>query len=66
MSLPEPFSAEANSVEEDEAEGGGGGSMTEEAGDGFERGSGSGGIASSADEVSIVMFRVAGADWRSA
>lgn len=43
-------------------EGGGGGSMTDGAGEGLERGSGSDGIASSADEVSIVMCFVAGGE----
>lgn len=45
-------------------EGGGGGSITEGAGEGFERGSGRDGIGSSADDVSIVMFLVVGGDWR--
>lgn len=35
--------------------------MTDEAGDGFESGSGSDGIASSDDEVSMVMCLVTGA-----
>lgn len=43
-------------------EGGGGGSMTEGAGDGLERGSGSEGMASSADEVSMVMCFVTGGE----
>lgn len=43
-------------------EGGGGGSMTDGAGDGLERGSGRDGIASSADEVSIVIFLVTGGE----
>lgn len=42
------------------AAGGGGGSITDEAGDGFETGSGSNGIGSSADEVSMVMCLVGG------
>jgi hypothetical protein len=40
--------------------GGGGGSITEGAGDGCETGSGSGGRASSVEEVSIVMCFVLG------
>lgn len=45
--------------------GGGGGSMTDGAGDGpFDRGSGSEGIGSSADEVSIVICFVGGGDCR--
>lgn len=47
--------------------GGGGGSITEEVegtGDGFETGSGKAGIASSAEDVSIVMFFVEGGDCR--
>lgn len=44
------------------ADGGGGGSITEGAGDGFESGSGSDGIGSSADEVSIVMCFVVGGE----
>lgn len=45
------------------ATGGGGGSITDEgAGDGLEMGSGSDGIGSSADEVSIVMCFVTGGD----
>ncbi len=36
--------------------------MKEGAGDGFERGSGSGGMGSSAEEVSIVMCLVVGGD----
>lgn len=43
-------------------EGGGGGSMTDGAGDGFERGSGSDGMASSADDVSMVMLFVVGGE----
>ena len=43
-------------------DGGGGGSMTDVAGDGFERGSGSDGIGSSDEEVSIVMCFVLGGD----
>lgn len=46
--------------------GGGGGSMTEGAGDCLDSGSGRDGIGSSDDEVSIVMFFVDGGDWRSA
>lgn len=42
--------------------GGGGGSMTEVAGDGFETGSGREGIGSSADDVSMVICLVAGSD----
>jgi hypothetical protein len=42
--------------------GGGGGSITDGAGDGLESGSGSDGIGSSADEVSIVMCFVVGGD----
>lgn len=45
----------------DTAEGGGGGSM----GEGLDIGSGSEGIGSSADEVSMVMCFVVGEDWRS-
>jgi len=45
-------------------DGGGGGSMTEGAGDGFDRGSGRDGIGSSEEDVSIVMFLVTGGDWR--
>lgn len=47
------------------AEGGGGGSMTDGAGEGFESGSGNDGIASSADEVSIAMCLVTGGAVRS-
>lgn len=43
-------------------DGGGGGSMTDGAGDGFERGSGSDGIASSEDDVSMVICFVAGGE----
>lgn len=45
-------------------DGGGGGSMTEGTGDGLERGSGSDGIASSDDEVSIVICFVTGGEVR--
>lgn len=44
--------------------GGGGGSITEVAGDGFATGSGSEGSGSSDDDVSIVMCFVEGGDWR--
>lgn len=47
------------------ADGGGGGSMTEGAGHGFERGSGNDGIASSDDDVSMVMCFVTGGAVRS-
>lgn len=48
------------------AEGGGGGSMTEGAGDGLEEsGSGNDGMASSGEEVSIVMCLVTGGAVRS-
>lgn len=43
-------------------DGGGGGSMTDIAGDGFESGSGSDGIGSSDEEVSMVMCLVLGGD----
>lgn len=43
-------------------EGGGGGSMTDGVGEGLERGSGSDGMGSSADEVSIVICFVIGGD----
>lgn len=46
----------------DEGGGGGGGSITEGAGDGLESGSGSDGIGSSGDEVSIVMCFVTGGE----
>lgn len=46
--------------------GGGGGSMTGGAGDGFDRGSGRDGIGSSGEEVSIVMCFVTGGDCRKA
>lgn len=42
--------------------GGGGGSITEGAGDGLESGSGSDGIGSSDDDVSIVMCLVVGGE----
>lgn len=42
--------------------GGGGGSMTEGAGDGLDRGSGRAGIGSSAEDVSMVMCFVVGGD----
>ena len=42
--------------------GGGGGSITDGAGEGFCKGSGREGMGSSADEVSIVMCLVAGGD----
>lgn len=44
------------------SEGGGGGSITDRAAEGFASGSGSEGIGSSADEVSIVMCLVTGGD----
>ena len=44
--------------------GGGGGSMTEGAGEAFERGSGRGGIGSSDEEVSMVMYFVEGGELR--
>lgn len=47
------------------ADGGGGGSMTEGAGEGFESGSGNDGIASSDEDVSIVMCFVTGGAVRS-
>lgn len=53
---------EVDSAGVDGAAGGGGGSMTEEAGDCFERGSGRDGMGSSAEDVSMVIFRVAGGD----
>lgn len=45
--------------------GGGGGSIIEGAGDGLERGSGRAGMGSSEEDVSMVIFRVTGGDWRS-
>lgn len=48
-------------------DGGGGGSMTERAGVGFgigSTGSGRASMGSSAEEVSMVMWRVVGGDWR--
>lgn len=44
--------------------GGGGGSITEVAAAGFETGSGSAGIGSSGDDVSMVMCLVTGGDVR--
>jgi hypothetical protein len=52
-------------LDSDEVDGGGGGSMTEGAGDGFERGSGRAGMGSSEEDVSMVIFRVTGGDWRN-
>jgi hypothetical protein len=54
--------SEFDPLESEGFNGGGGGSMTEGAGDGFERGSGRDGIGSSEDDVSMVMFRVTGGD----
>jgi len=48
-----------------ETTGGGGGSIIEAAGDGLERGSPSDGMASSADDVSIVICLVTGGACRN-
>lgn len=45
-------------------DGGGGGSMTDGAGEGLESGSGSAGMASSGEEVSMVICFVVGGDCR--
>lgn len=60
VSRPRPLGIAAASL--GLVEGGGGGSMTDGASDGFDRGSGRAGIGSSAEDVSMVMCFVVGGD----